>query len=605
MVTSYLVVGASRGVGLNLVRQLRQRGDPSQQSYISLKNVHVVEGDITKYATLESCAKKVAEITGGGLDVLIHNAARTSIDNLYQGFDDFESMDELAADFIDAYKVNALGLVFSVTAFLPLLRAAPTKKIAVIGSEGGSPVFVKDSRSTLMCAYGLSKAAQHVAAVKWHLKLAPEGFIVACARLLAIVKACEGSATPLLWHTPAEAAEKELRVIDSLTLEQSGEFILNPRAPRRPRDGIVEVSGGVAVMSTAPGGMMSHDHDEALVRAELHRPVARVPPCSRNFLRTFGPISSYPPRVLLMMMRHCFPRELHGNIAQSDASNFQGGLVDAARWTSHEASHKEWFSSTTCSATVQLYYITGRPHSVRTWFTWVVVSVLKLGRAIVISYSVNLIRNANFGSDQPMHTAESLYTQTGLRTESVLQVVDNAFIAYQFLLLMLDPRRHETRTYEQRPSAISLFADSSSFVGITYSLIANNYTTIVSVILCLPSPRSGHRPLLTGTDNTLAALHLPPTPPRRRDAAPAPGLDMNRSTPDITVTMPSPWAKDSTFSADGSIRDSATQVGDSQEDARWKAHWLEAIEKEYGQKLPSLASSAVFDNTGEPVCYAV
>ncbi|KAH9926552.1 NAD-P-binding protein, partial [Epithele typhae] len=253
-------VGAARGVGLEYVRQLvrtrentlvfassaMQAAQPTKQGHRGLNNVHVVEGDVTKYATLESCATKVAEVTGGGLDVLIHNAARMSPETIYKGFDDFSSMDELTEDFVDAYKINALGLIFSITAFLPLLRAAPTKKVVVIGSEGGTPAFVKNAAIQTMCAYGMSKGAQHVAATKWHLKLAPEGFTVVSispglvdvtgtmglngnlvekVRVEATIKASEGTEAPMTLWTPTESVLKQLGVIDGLTPERSGEFI--------------------------------------------------------------------------------------------------------------------------------------------------------------------------------------------------------------------------------------------------------------------------------------------------------------------------------------------------------------------------------------------
>ena len=65
----------------------------------------------------------------------------------------------------------------------------------------------------------------------------------------------------------------------------------------------------------------------------------------------------------------------------------------------------------------------------------------------------------------------------------------------------------------------------------------------------------------------------------------------------------SPWTKDA------SLRDSSTRVDDARaDDAQWKAQWLAALEKEYGGERPaqpSVSTSVLFDNTGEPVCYAV
>ncbi len=73
-------------------------------------NIHVVEGDVGDYASLQvgitpsficppgllitpcchsqKAAERVSEVTGGKLDYLIHNAARVEAENLSKGFDD-------------------------------------------------------------------------------------------------------------------------------------------------------------------------------------------------------------------------------------------------------------------------------------------------------------------------------------------------------------------------------------------------------------------------------------------------------------------------------------------------------------------------------------
>ncbi len=78
------------------------------------------------------------------------------------------------------YKVNALGVIHSISAFLPLLRVstANLKKIVVIGTPGA------DHKAALawglgdMAAYGVTKAASIVVTTKWAIKLKDEGFVV-------------------------------------------------------------------------------------------------------------------------------------------------------------------------------------------------------------------------------------------------------------------------------------------------------------------------------------------------------------------------------------------------------------------------------------------
>ncbi|EIW57123.1 NAD-P-binding protein [Trametes versicolor FP-101664 SS1] len=192
MTVSYAVVGASRGIGLEYVRQLATRPDTIVFAIVrnkkgsfhltaaiaNFKNVHVFEADVVDHASLERAAKEVAAISGGKLDVLIHNAGRMSGQAVWMGFKDYPNMDALDADCIEAYKINALGVVHGIAAFLPLLRAGPTKKIAVLGTDGAIPNTVYALGLPDLCAYSMSKAASMLATAKWALQLKDEGFIV-------------------------------------------------------------------------------------------------------------------------------------------------------------------------------------------------------------------------------------------------------------------------------------------------------------------------------------------------------------------------------------------------------------------------------------------
>lgn len=76
------------------------------------------------------------------------------------------------------FKVNSLGPVHSIIAFLPLLRASNTKKIIVIGSGAGDVKAVQALGTANMAAYGMTKAAAVMAATKFAIMLKDEGFVV-------------------------------------------------------------------------------------------------------------------------------------------------------------------------------------------------------------------------------------------------------------------------------------------------------------------------------------------------------------------------------------------------------------------------------------------
>ncbi|KAM5539647.1 hypothetical protein V8D89_006756 [Ganoderma adspersum] len=265
----YAVVGASRGIGLEYVRQLASRSDtvvfaivrnPAGSTHLqaaatSLKNVHIIAGDVANYSTLERAAKQVAEVTGGKLDCLIHNAANMNINTVHKGFDDYANMEELDSEFISAFKVNSLGPVHSIMAFLPLLRAANTKKIVVIGSGAGDVKSVQTLNMVNMAAYGMTKAAAMIATTKFAIKLKDEGFVVvtltpgvvdtsatagadgdAAAKGYAAFTSSVKDATGIevAMQTPQTSVAAQLRTIDALEPSHNGLFLSHSSGEYRP-----------------------------------------------------------------------------------------------------------------------------------------------------------------------------------------------------------------------------------------------------------------------------------------------------------------------------------------------------------------------------------
>ncbi|KAH9834484.1 NAD-P-binding protein [Rhodofomes roseus] len=191
---SFAVIGASRGVGLELVRQLSASAantvivtvrNKEKSTHLNelvqaskSKNIHIVEANVADHHALERAAAEAAQITGGSLDVLVHNAARMEAENMIKGFLDYDTPEKLDAEFLASFKVNVLGVVHTVNAFLPLLRRGTTKKIIIIGSEGGDCGLVWKMRLSNAAAYGTTKAAENMVATKYAAELESEGFTV-------------------------------------------------------------------------------------------------------------------------------------------------------------------------------------------------------------------------------------------------------------------------------------------------------------------------------------------------------------------------------------------------------------------------------------------
>ena len=106
------------------------------------------------------------------------------------------------------YRVNVLGIIYSVTEFLPLLRKGSTKRIMVVTSSAGNPDLAVAMGVTGMVAYSATRSASNMVIANYGKLLEPEGFVLAgvspgptdtsetaesagkCKRLVCLVHSC-------------------------------------------------------------------------------------------------------------------------------------------------------------------------------------------------------------------------------------------------------------------------------------------------------------------------------------------------------------------------------------------------------------------------------
>lgn len=139
-----LVTGANRGIGLEVCRQLAQRGytvllgsrdlTKGQAAAAPLQRqgweVLPRQLDVTDKASIEQLRTQI-ESTFGRLDVLVNNAAIL--------YDTWQRA--LTADLAvvrEALETNTLGAWQMCQAFVPLLRRSPHGRIVNVSSEAGS-----------------------------------------------------------------------------------------------------------------------------------------------------------------------------------------------------------------------------------------------------------------------------------------------------------------------------------------------------------------------------------------------------------------------------------------------------------------------------------
>lgn len=182
-----LVTGANKGIGLETVRQLAERGyivylacrDPrlGEQARKELDmpqaDIRVVQLDVTAPATLVSCFNTLQEAEGR-LDVLVNNAG-VQLERLAPT----ECTEEALRQ---TYEVNVFGPVLLTQRLMPLLRAGARRTIVNVSSELGSlslhsyPDFA--FHRVNLFAYNSSKAALNAFTVLLAKELLAEGFKV-------------------------------------------------------------------------------------------------------------------------------------------------------------------------------------------------------------------------------------------------------------------------------------------------------------------------------------------------------------------------------------------------------------------------------------------
>ncbi|KAH8703869.1 hypothetical protein BGW36DRAFT_288702 [Talaromyces proteolyticus] len=190
---SYAITGAARGLGLELVKQLSSnpsntifgivRNPDNAISLASLAklnpNVHIIEADVGNPELLASAATAVSKLTGGVLDILIHNAAATDLATLSLPPSQLPVDAELLHKaFKDTLDTSVFGAIMVTNAFLPLVRRGNEKKIVHISSGMAEIDLIKKTGISYGVAYSAGKAALNVIVAKYAAELAPESIKV-------------------------------------------------------------------------------------------------------------------------------------------------------------------------------------------------------------------------------------------------------------------------------------------------------------------------------------------------------------------------------------------------------------------------------------------
>lgn len=216
--TIALVTGSSHGIGLEVVRQLSQKGlsviltardnDKGQTAIKQLGNeglkVYFLQLDVSSDESVKQAASKV-ETEFGKLDVLVNNAAG------YAPWGETPSSADLNTTH-DVFETTVFGAWRMVQAFLPLLKKSERPRVVNVSSGAGShgdTVFGLTFNQNMGPSYSVSKAALNALTVKMAVELKDAKILVnaVCPGFTATAPGMEAmgarpaseSATGLVW----------------------------------------------------------------------------------------------------------------------------------------------------------------------------------------------------------------------------------------------------------------------------------------------------------------------------------------------------------------------------------------------------------------------
>ncbi len=205
-----VITGCNRGIGLELARQLNDRGDTvigvcrNTSEALGDLGVQVIDGiDVADGESVRTLKSKLSERR---IDTLINNAGI-----LLQ--DSFGSLDY--EDMVRQFRINTLGPLRVTEALSPNLEDG--SKVAIVTSRVGS---IDDNGSGGNWGYRASKTAVNMVGMNLMHEFKPRGIAVALLHPGLVATDMTGG------HgiSPADSASGLIQRIDELSMENTGGF---------------------------------------------------------------------------------------------------------------------------------------------------------------------------------------------------------------------------------------------------------------------------------------------------------------------------------------------------------------------------------------------
>jgi len=246
---TYVVTGASSGIGLELVKQLAARGDKvfatcrkRQGSMTGSDQLSEITGDVTIIEDIDLAKDDVGSklaaspLAGIQIDVVVHNAGSINGTREVKGTDLFaeQKLDTISTDcMLAAFQLNTLGPLRAQQA-LNAQMTSPGGKVCIISTGMGS---IGDNGSGGLYAYRCSKAAINMLAKGMSCDLKEKGIAVVAVNPNMVVTDF-GPGSEMLSQMGAMSVSSScnglIKVFDNLNMDNTGRFMTVPKDGSEP-----------------------------------------------------------------------------------------------------------------------------------------------------------------------------------------------------------------------------------------------------------------------------------------------------------------------------------------------------------------------------------
>jgi len=222
-VSTVVVTGANRGLGLELARVFAGRGDrviagcrnPAAASELAAITDHVLAVDV---GDEHSIAGFVEAIGDQPVDIVLNNAG-IDARNLGAADSERDVLMQTPEQLMTQFAVNAVGPWLLSRALLPQLRRATNPRIVNVTSQIGS--MEVSQRIGRDVGYAVSKAALNMFTVKLAARLHDDGIVVIALHPGFLRTDMGGAAAAT---EPDDAAREIVTLVDELTIDDTGTF---------------------------------------------------------------------------------------------------------------------------------------------------------------------------------------------------------------------------------------------------------------------------------------------------------------------------------------------------------------------------------------------